>query len=84
MLEAVENGCVPLLPNALVYPEFFSTDFLYDKDQENDAWHEAAIKKLLDWISSELPKTPCVKAFHTEQLLPRYRKKILEVTSTTA
>lgn len=84
VLEAVQNGCVPLLPNALVYPEFFSAEFLYDKDQENDAWHEAAIKKLLDWISSELPETPCVKAFHTEQLLPRYRKQIFDLTSTTA
>lgn len=30
ILEAVALGCVPVLPNRLVYPEFFSKNYLYD------------------------------------------------------
>lgn len=32
--EAVKLGCVPVLPNRLVYPELFNSDYLYDTFDE--------------------------------------------------
>lgn len=38
--EAVYLGCTPVLPNRLVYPEFYSSDYLYNNFEEckNKVW----------------------------------------------
>ncbi|MDC9719552.1 MAG: DUF3524 domain-containing protein [Gammaproteobacteria bacterium] len=46
VLEAVQLGCTPILPNRLVYPELFSGDYLYESnplDLEQEAASAATL-----------------------------------------
>jgi len=49
IMEAVAQGCRPLLPNRLAYPEFFSDSVLYKDDQD-------LLSKLRSWL--QVPQEP--------------------------
>lgn len=82
ILEAVQAGCIPLLPNQLVYPELFEPDFLYD-------WHDdpeqcaASIMVLLQfWQANGFPMRPSViKRLIWPAMLEPYRQKMIEVSA---
>ena len=50
--EAVYLGCAPVLPNRLVYPEFYSEEFLYDTFDESVSMVESALDSYHDWKPS--------------------------------
>lgn len=47
VMKAILNGCIPILPNKLCYPEFFDKDFLYNNIEE-------AISKINKFISQDI------------------------------
>jgi len=53
--EAVYLNCIPVLPNRLVYPEYYSQDYLYNSFEE-------CVKKVKDALNMKL-KIPVVKDF---------------------
>ena len=48
--EAVELGCIPILPNRLVYPEFYSKEYLYTNFTE-------CVNMVVSALENELPQT---------------------------
>ena len=57
MLEAAYLGCMPIVPNRLVYPEMYSKDCLYDDFEE-------ACRKVIRAITNPSDKDYCKSTFH--------------------
>ena len=78
VLEGVQSNCTPLLPNALVYPEYFDKQFLYDVDKSaadncaDQLAHWAQLK-----LAGKLPKAPSIEPFTWHKLADSYRNLIL-------
>lgn len=82
VLEAVAQGCTPLVPERLVYPEYVEAAHLYESHLEQvDAEACAAADKLHRWCSAK-PLAPSVTGFLGEVLRPRYQD-LLQVAATT-
>ncbi len=76
VLEAVQRGCRPLLPNRLAYPEWCPHEFLYDSAAD-DAALEAnnAVVRLLSVLASNL-QAPSVAGLEWQILGPEYEALI--------
>ena len=48
VLEAVNLGCIPVLPNRLVYPELFAEKFLYESNSDQSHEAQAATSLILN------------------------------------
>ena len=76
ILEAVQAGATPLLPNALVYPEYFDKQYLYEEGNS-----QAAAKKLANCVVAKqrnnLPAVPNVESFQWRQLIDEYQALIV-------
>ncbi len=80
VLEAVAAGCVPVLPNRLVYPEWFSGEYLYADDGcelENLCGHLLAL--LSGFLEGRLPEVPDIRAVTWAVLKPQYQQLIAEL-----
>ena len=53
VLEAVQAGCIPLLPDHLVYPEIFSSAYLYRCDGEPKAIAKEVFERLSLWLQRD-------------------------------
>jgi glycosyltransferase involved in cell wall biosynthesis len=69
VLEACAMDCTPLVPDRLVYPEWFEPEFRYGDSEQAVARLEQLW--LLKNRGDALPKAD-VSSFYAEQLLPRY------------
>lgn len=76
VLEAVSQGCVPLLPNRLSYTEIFNGQYLYNCEGEIDEQASSAVSQLQSWLANELPPAPNVSRFLEENLTQDYQKTI--------
>lgn len=76
VLEAVQHGCIPLVPNRLVYSEWFATDYCYTSatgDIQREA--TAAVATLAGWLQAP-PSLPDLDALRWSELAVQYESLI--------
>lgn len=76
VLEAVQAGCVPLLPNQLVYPEIFSECYLYTVADQPSITAVHIYNQLLAWQRFGMPAPADISSFEWPKLLARYNNTI--------
>lgn len=81
MLEAVQLGCVPLLPDRLAYPEYFDERFLYKWDDEPEACANFAVDQLVSLIEHRSISRPPLTNLEWPALRMAYKEKLLAFTS---
>lgn len=74
MLEGASQGCVPLAPNRLAYPEWIPQEHLYPNTHNQEA--QEILKKLIHWQSNGLPKPIPVNTYSWQKLADRYASTI--------
>ncbi|MBQ77712.1 MAG: glycosyl transferase family 1 [Cellvibrionales bacterium] len=73
VLEAVQAGCIPLLPDHLVYPEIFSSIYLYPCGGEPKAIAKEVLERLCLWRrQKQWPPLPDIRHFDWSQLREQY------------
>jgi glycosyltransferase involved in cell wall biosynthesis len=80
VLEAVAKGCIPVLPNRLVYPELFGQSYVY-KDCGDDIKKEAQaaadlIEHQGELIKNSKARTPSTRKYSWSELGASYTKLI--------
>jgi glycosyltransferase involved in cell wall biosynthesis len=83
VLEAIDAGCIPVVPNRLVYPEIVPQSFCYPPSSElegEEAQHAAdLIEATAQHLASGSVMAPDISAFSQEALKPRYSSLFEEV-----
>lgn len=72
--EAVAHGCVPLLPDRLSYPEFFSENYLYEPSENVKTEANNAAEVIERWLKLGTPTSPNISDLYPENVLPKYLK----------
>ncbi|SMF48982.1 tRNA-queuosine alpha-mannosyltransferase domain-containing protein [Pseudobacteriovorax antillogorgiicola] len=72
VLEACLRGCLPILPRALAYPEFFSPQFTYPVTSDRVQSASNAVATLQN-LQQMVPAAPGLNDILAATLLPRYK-----------
>jgi glycosyltransferase involved in cell wall biosynthesis len=85
MMEAVAQGCLPVVPDRLVYPEIYPARFRYAsrlQDPEQEARSAAAlILELAENLARYRAQPAEVSAFGLQQLTPRYEQVLMRLAA---
>lgn len=73
VLEAASAGCIPLVPDALCYPEIYPPEYRYRPGDR-----EALVDRLSDWLSGNAPPALDVGAWSAVALEPAWRRALLD------
>jgi len=82
MIEAIHQGCIPVAPNRVAYPEYIPGDLLYETGQPEQEATALAVKLcqlLCNGQSIDLNSlrtAPDVSVYLEDQLIARYRAEI--------
>jgi glycosyltransferase involved in cell wall biosynthesis len=78
VLEAVRAGCLPAVPNRLVYPEIFASEFCYPSLREDPASEALGAAQLITSLAYQLRQdtatVPTVTSFEAAALKPGYEQ----------
>lgn len=83
VMEAVQRGCVPVLPRRLAYPEIYPDNYLYAASEDPDTEAAAGAEHILVMAACLRDgdiAAPDLQAWEREALRPRYRSAVLELT----
>ncbi|WP_372810016.1 DUF3524 domain-containing protein [Litorivivens sp.] len=82
VMEAVQAGCVPLLPDRLCYPEFFADAYLYPSRPGLPADEAmAVVARLSSWRRDGLPPCPSLASLAWDRLATDYQRAIDDAVS---
>jgi glycosyltransferase involved in cell wall biosynthesis len=83
VLEAIDAGCIPVVPNRLVYPEIVPQSFCYPPSSELEGEEAQHAADLIEATAQHLARgsmmAPDISAFSQEALKPRYSSLFEEV-----
>lgn len=86
VLEAIESGCLPVVPGRLAYPEIFSQEYLYPSypdDSEREALAAARlITALADQLALGACQPPDISGFAMHTLAPKYVSLFLAIANS--
>ncbi|OHV12097.1 tRNA-queuosine alpha-mannosyltransferase domain-containing protein [Kushneria phosphatilytica] len=73
VMEAVQHGCLPLVPDRLCFPECYAPQYRYDGSIK------ALTEQLTQWLTVPTcrPIPPDISPWHWDELLPAYRDALL-------
>ena len=73
--EAVQLGCMPVLPNRLVYPQIFALDYLYESFPNNHEKESCAAADLIQEFPLQPLRNDSAIAFVQQLLWPNIKMK---------
>lgn len=73
MLEAAGAGCIPLVPDALCYPEIYPPEYRYPAGDR-----DALVNRLADWLEGNAPGPVNVDRWSALRLEPAWRETLLD------
>jgi len=73
MLEAASAGCLPLVPDALCYPDIYPPEYRYPAGDR-----AALVARLADWLDGNAPVALNVERWAAVELEPSWRKALLD------
>ncbi len=81
VLEAVAAGCVPILPERLVYPEIFDHQYLYPSHSDVDVESKALADHIAKCVANPPHSLPNVRAFGVGSLVNAYADLLEDLLS---
>lgn len=81
VLEAVQAGCLPLVPDRLAYRDFFAPQYRYSTTNEAAAAAAQIVAAVALWQRAEPLPVPAVSAWTWPALKPSYDALIAEVAA---
>ena len=72
VLEAVQAGCIPLLPDHLVYPEIFPSTYLYRVSDDREQVATNVLERLRAWQQDQWPSPAIISDFEWKHLYQQY------------
>ncbi|TQV75372.1 DUF3524 domain-containing protein [Aliikangiella marina] len=82
VLEAIGQHCLPIAPNRLVYPEYIPANYLYEVGDNSCSESEQLARHLMTHINSKDFQPIDINRFYLQDLMPKYRQRILELISS--
>jgi len=81
VMQAVQRGCIPLVPDRLCYPEFFSNIYRYNSAEGDPAIEGYRLAtRLCEMLDAGPPEPPGLGKLEWGELAPRY-KEIIAATA---
>jgi len=85
LLQAVVYGCLPLVPDRLVYPEIIPAQFRYCSSEDQEAEAQAAADKIEEFKlmhdKKQPVEAPSIDRFLWDHLVKDYRKLFMEIST---
>ena len=72
VMEAVAGGCLPVIPDRLVYRELYPDPFRYQSIPQQPAREAASAVALIQHLAANRPAPPDMSGYTVDALVPRY------------
>lgn len=76
IVEAIDAGAMPLVPNRLAYPETVPIEYRYDEDEQFEPRLQALCERYMSGESLRADRRELVGQFRADRVLPLYRDLI--------
>ena len=81
VMEAAAMGCIPLLPDRLSYPEYFSELERFHSVPDADQEATNALSLLRQWIAQGFPLKPNLQGLKVGSLVEKYQDALDSISS---